>query len=73
MNLVFYLNGAYWGLYGIREKIDEHYVESNHGVNSSQVDLLNRDSALSGSSNHFAETFYMLEHQHNRHKLHECF
>jgi len=58
---IVYLNGAYWGLYGIREKIDEHYVESNHGVNSSQVDLLNRDSALSGSSNHFAETFYMLE------------
>ena len=58
---IVYLNGAYWGLYGIREKIDEHYIESNHGVNSSQVDLLNRDSALSGSSNHFAETFYMLE------------
>ena len=45
---IVYLNGDYWGLYGIREKIDEHYVESNHGIDSKKVDLLNRDSALSG-------------------------
>ena len=36
-----YLNGEYWGIYGIREKIDEHYVESNHGISSDKVDLLN--------------------------------
>ena len=57
---IVYLNGDYWGLYGIREKIDEHYVESNHGMNSDQIDLLNRDSALAGSSSHFMETFTML-------------
>ena len=58
---IVYLNGDYWGLYGIREKIDEHYVESNHGIDSKKVDLLNRDSALSGSSAHFAETYYLIQ------------
>ena len=58
---IVYLNGDYWGLYGIREKIDEHYVESNHGIDSKKVDLLNRDSALSGSSSHFAETYYLIQ------------
>tara|TARA_B100001093_G_scaffold511223_1_gene578642 strand:+ start:134 stop:1990 length:1857 start_codon:yes stop_codon:yes gene_type:complete len=58
---IVYLNGDYWGLYGIREKIDEHYVESNHGMRSDKVDLLNRDSALAGSSDHFMETFEIIQ------------
>ena len=57
---IVYLNGDYWGLYGIREKIDEHYVESNHGISSDKVDLLNRDSALAGSSHHFMESFRII-------------
>ena len=58
---IVYLNGDYWGLYGIREKIDEHYVESNHGMRSDKVDLLNRDSALAGSSDHFMESFEIIQ------------
>ena len=57
---IVYLNGTYWGLYGIREKIDEHYVEINHGITSEKVDLLNRDSALAGSSQHFMESFRII-------------
>ena len=57
---IVYLNGEYWGLYGIREKIDEHYVESNHGISSDKVDLLNRDSALAGTSNHFMKSYDLL-------------
>lgn len=57
---IVYLNGEYWGLYGVREKIDEHYVESNHGISSDKVDLLNRDSALVGTSNHFMKSYDLL-------------
>ena len=57
---IVYLNGEYWGLYGIREKIDEHYLESNHGISSEKVDLLNRDSALVGTSNHFMKSYDLL-------------
>ena len=57
---IVYLNGEYWGLYGIREKIDEHYVESNHGISSDKVDLLNRDSALVGTSDHFLKSYDLL-------------
>ena len=58
---IVYLNGDYWGLYGIREKVDEHYIEENHGINSNNVDLLNKDSALSGSNSHFLESFHLIE------------
>ena len=58
---IVYLNGVYWGHYGIREKIDEHYVESNHGMNSNQVDLLNWNGALAGSTDHFDQTYTILQ------------
>ena len=46
---IVYINGDYWGVYGIREKIDEHYIEDNYGFNSDSIDLLNASSVLSGS------------------------
>jgi hypothetical protein len=37
---VVYINGEYWGLYYIREKVNEDYLASHHGVDPNQVDLL---------------------------------
>ncbi len=53
---IVYLNGAPWGLYGIREKMDEHYIESNHGIDKDNVELLNPYGALVGSTLHFDES-----------------
>ncbi len=36
---VLYLNGEYWGLYFIREKINENYIGGNHNVSPDTVDL----------------------------------
>ena len=52
---ILYLNGSYWGIYGIREKIDEHYIEDNFGYDDSEVDLLNSWTTLAGSDAHFVE------------------
>ena len=57
---IVYLNGAYWGLYGLREKMDEHYVESNHGVPSEQIQLMNRDGALEGNTDHFDTSYDLI-------------
>jgi len=37
---VVYLNGQYWGVYNIREKVNEDYLASHHGVDPDQVDIL---------------------------------
>lgn len=37
---VVYINGKYWGIHNIREKINEHYLDNNHGINTDSVDLL---------------------------------
>lgn len=35
-----YINGEYWGLYNMREKVNEHYLVSRHNVNPDEVDLM---------------------------------
>ncbi|MCB1099406.1 MAG: CotH kinase family protein [Verrucomicrobiae bacterium] len=51
---VVYINGDYWGIYNIREKLSEHYVESNHGVRENQVDMIEGyGSANAGSASEY--------------------
>jgi len=45
---ILYLNGDFWGIYGVREKIDEYYVENNFSVTSESVDLINSFGVLNG-------------------------
>ncbi|MCB0644633.1 MAG: CotH kinase family protein, partial [Phaeodactylibacter sp.] len=35
-----YLNGEYWGIYNIREKINEHFLASKWNVDPEDIDLL---------------------------------
>ena len=37
---IVYLNGEYWGIHNIREKLNEHYVESNSNADSDYIDLI---------------------------------
>ena len=36
--VVLYINGKYWGLYFIREKVDEHFVANHYNVKTSESD-----------------------------------
>ena len=45
--VIVFLNGEYWGIYNIREKMDEYYPESNYGgVSHNNIDLLQQGSSL---------------------------
>lgn len=35
-----YLNGRYWGIMNVREKLNEHYLTGNFGVDKDSVDLM---------------------------------
>ncbi|NNC83552.1 MAG: T9SS type A sorting domain-containing protein [Flavobacteriales bacterium] len=53
---VVFLNGEYWGIHNIRERIDEHYLAQNHGVDPDEVDLLTLESTVEeGSSSAYLE------------------
>jgi hypothetical protein len=46
---IFYLNGSYWGIQNLREKIDADYFEANYGVDKDDLDLGEFQSPLEGS------------------------
>ena len=48
---IVFLNGEYWGIQNLREKINEHYLEDVYKVNPDNVDLMeHRDGAKHGNS-----------------------
>jgi hypothetical protein len=46
-----FINGEYWGIYNIREKVNEHYIANRHGVDSDNIDMLeNNMEVIHGDS-----------------------
>ncbi len=37
---ILFINGEYWGIHNIREKLNEHYVFYHHGVDKDNIDLI---------------------------------
>ena len=49
-----YLNGQYWGIYNIREKVNRYFLESHTDLHKDSVDLLeHRYSLKRGSRKHY--------------------
>ena len=48
---VVYLNGEFWGIQNIREKISKYYLAENFGVNPDSVDILQFDGAIMEGTN----------------------
>ena len=60
--VVVFINGVYWGIHDLREKVNEHFLASNHGVDPGNLDLLqgNRDVIL-GDGEHYQNMISFLE------------
>lgn len=51
---IIFINGQYWGIENIREKINEHYLHQNYGVDKNNVDILRHNRvARHGSSRNY--------------------
>ncbi len=48
---VLFLNGEYWGVYDIRERINKYYIAYKHDVDPEKVDLLQANSRVRAGSN----------------------
>jgi len=63
-----FANGEYWGIYNIREKLNEDYLAAHHGVDPDKVDLLDDYHTLyplvvEGDARHYnALIDYLLVH-----------
>jgi len=53
---IFYLNGEYWGIINLREKINEDYIENNHDADADKVDILQSNAeVLEGSADDYKD------------------
>ncbi len=51
---VVYINGNYWGIQNIREKVNEEFIASNHGIEEDMIDILEGNgTVVRGSSDHY--------------------
>lgn len=41
-----YINGQYWGMYNLREKINEHMLAAKHNVNADQITILTNNAEV---------------------------
>jgi len=59
---VVFLNGAYWGIQNIREKIDRYWIESNYGIPADKVTLLtNQAVEIDGDADEFLELITFIQ------------
>ncbi len=61
---VLYVNGEYYGLYEIRENVDEYYMAAHYGTDPDNVDIIKGNwIMLSGTKNAYKELLtYVKEH-----------
>ncbi len=60
--VVVYINGQYWGIHNLREKITEHYLKSNCNANPDNVDLMKHRMDLQhGSRKQYKEFLRFLK------------
>jgi len=48
---IVYLNGKYWGIHNIREKVNDNYIGSHHDVDKDAIDLLEGNAEVIRGSN----------------------
>lgn len=59
---VVYLNGEYWGILNIREKMNEEYLASHHNVDPDEVDMLELNgTVIEGNADHYTDMISYIE------------
>lgn len=48
--VILYINGKYWGVYNIREKVDENFIASHYNVDSDKTNIVRIDGEVSVGS-----------------------
>ena len=57
-----YINGKYWGIYNIREKLNRYFVAGHHDVDKDSIDLMeHRYTRKFGKAGHYLQLIDFLE------------
>ncbi|MBR9923309.1 MAG: spore coat protein CotH [Bacteroidetes bacterium] len=57
-----YINGRYWGIYNIREKVNRYFIAAHNDVDKDSLDLLeHRFTRKRGSKSHYLRMLYYMQ------------
>ncbi len=54
--VVLFLNGNYWGIYNMREKMGAEFIKSNYGLSKKKIDMIEDDLNVEAGSSEEYET-----------------
>lgn len=62
--VIVFLNGEYWGVHTLRDKIDEHYINYEFDIDKDSVDLIggNYNLIFAGDNSHYKNLLEFIEH-----------
>ena len=59
---IVFINGTYWGIHNIREKINEHFLAQHHNVNPDVVDILELNGeVIQGDNEDYLSLYSFIE------------
>lgn len=59
---VLFINGEYWGIQNMREKVNENFLAQHHNVNPDSVDILELDAqVVQGDSSDYLDLYSFIE------------
>lgn len=57
-----YINGKYWGIYNIREKVNRHFIADHHELHKDSIDLIeHQHTTKRGSRQHYLRMLRYME------------
>jgi len=59
--MLVYLNGEFWGLYNLREKVNEHFIAGHHPVDPDELDLIEVQDANEGTMGNYNQLINYVE------------
>lgn len=52
--VVVFVNGEFWGIMNLRDRFDDHFIETHHGVDRDDIDFLEQNGAVQeGENGHY--------------------
>ncbi len=59
---ILFLNGEYWGIHNLREKVNEHFIAAHHNIDADSVVILeNFGWKVFGDSLEYMQLYYFIE------------
>jgi len=59
-SVVVYINGKYWGIYNLREKINEHFINAHFDIKKSNVSIIRPPNKVQEGSNSSLRDYHNL-------------